>query len=104
MDNFIYRIDRPGTGPLRAATRHDHLDFATSLGRWLKYAGPTLATDEKTMIGSVWVLQADSLEDADRLTALDPYKKIGLFASKIIHPILQVVLSDMETRPEDAQG
>jgi len=96
MDYFIYRLDRPGTEELRAETRPKHLEFAKEMGAKLKYAGPTLARDEATMNGSVWVLEADSLEEADRITAEDPYEKVDLFESKVIHPILQVVpgLSD----------
>ncbi len=91
MDYFIYRVDKPGFEALRAATRPDHLAFAKTMGDRLKYAGPTLASDEETMNGSVWVLEASSLEEADWITAQDPYEKVDLFESKVIHPILQVV-------------
>ena len=91
MDYFIYRVDELGFEALHAATLSDHLAFAKTMGGRVKYAGLTLASDEETMNGSIWELEASSLEEADRITAQDPYEKVDLFESKVIHPILQVV-------------
>jgi uncharacterized protein YciI len=38
------------------------------------------------MIGSFIILEADSLEAAERWAANDPYTKAGLFASSIVRP------------------
>ena len=88
---FVYRLDRPGTQDLRAQTRPAHLEYASTLGDTLIFAGPTLEDDHETMNGSVWVLAADSIEEAEAITRADPYEKAGLFESKIVQPILKVI-------------
>jgi uncharacterized protein YciI len=91
MRFFVYRVDKPGTAALRAETRPAHLDYAATLGEALVFAGPTLADDGETMDASVWVIEAASREDAERITAEDPYEKADLFETKLIKPFLQVV-------------
>lgn len=61
----VHRVDKPGCEELRMQTRQAHLDYAATPGTTLVFAGPTLADDEKTMIGSVWVIEAASKEEAE---------------------------------------
>ncbi len=91
---FIYRVDKPGTKELRLRTRRAHLEYAAKLGETLVFAGPTLADDEETMIGSVWVVAASSKSEAEALAAADPYEQVDLFQSKLIQPLLKVIPSD----------
>lgn len=91
MRFFIYRVDKPGHEKLRMATRPAHLDYARGLGDKLVLAGPTLTEDGETMNGSVFLLEAEDREDAEIITAADPYEKVGLFESKIIRPFLQTM-------------
>jgi hypothetical protein len=88
---FVYRIDRPGVAELRARTRPAHLDWAATLGKRVVYAGPTLADDGKTMIGSLWILEAVDRADAERTMDADPYQTVDLFRSREIHPFMQVI-------------
>ena len=94
MHYFIYRLDKPGTKDLREKTRPAHLDYADTLGPKLVFAGPTLDNDEKTMNGSVWVVDADSKDEAEAITKADPYEQVDLFRSKTIQPILKVIPKD----------
>ena len=94
MHYFIYRVDRPGTEALRLETRPAHLDYADSLGSKLVFAGPTLADDEETMIGSVWVVAADTRDEAEAMTRADPYEQVDLFQSKLVQPLLKVIPAD----------
>ena len=91
---FIYRQDRPGTEQLRLRTREAHLEYAATLGSTLVFAGPTLADDETTMIGSVWVVAAASKAEAEAITRADPYEKVDLFQSKLVQPLLKVIPED----------
>ena len=63
MKYFVYRVDKPGTGALREATRPAHLEFAEDVGDRLCFAGPTLDDDENTMNASVWIIEAESREE-----------------------------------------
>lgn len=91
MKFFVYRIDKPGVAELRQRTRPAHLDWTATLGERVVYAGPTLSGDGKTMIGSLWILEADDLADAARTMDEDPYQEVGLFQSREIHPFMQVI-------------
>lgn len=88
---IVHRVDRPGTNALRMKTRPAHLEWTKTVGARLKFAGPTLAEDGKTMNGSIWVIDADSLDAANALMTGDPYEKVGLFESKIVRHFMQTV-------------
>jgi hypothetical protein len=91
MRFFVYRIDKPGTEALRRQTRPAHLDYSATLGEALVFAGPTMRDDGKTMDASVWIIEAASMEEAERITAADPYEQVDLFESKVIKPFMQVI-------------
>lgn len=62
----------------RAATRPAHLEWVASLGDVCRMAGPLLSEDGK-MIGSVFLILAESAAAARALNAQDPYSKAGVF-------------------------
>lgn len=72
LDNETDGADR------RAETRPAHLEWAAGLGPVLKMAGPLLSADGQ-MVGSVFLLEAESLEAARALHSQDPYTRAGVF-------------------------
>ncbi len=70
---------KDGGAALRAKARPAHLEWAVSLGDAVRMAGPLLAEDGETMIGSLFLVQADSLAAAKAISAEDPYSKAGVF-------------------------
>ncbi|MEM6534979.1 MAG: YciI family protein [Pseudomonadota bacterium] len=71
--------DKPGSTDLRQANRPAHLEWAkTRLDRMI-CGGPVIAPDGEAMIGSTFLVNFDSLEDAKAWAAEDPYAKAGLF-------------------------
>ncbi|MBY9066161.1 YciI family protein [Hyphomonas sp. WL0036] len=62
----------------RAAARPAHLEWVVSLGDTCRMAGPLLNEDGK-MIGSVFLMEAESADAARALNAADPYVKGGVF-------------------------
>lgn len=86
----IDRADAPG---LRAATRPAHIDYLKSLGGRIVAAGPLLAEDEATPIGSLLVVEGPDRAGAVELAAGDPYAKAGLFAETVIQPFRLVFLN-----------
>jgi uncharacterized protein YciI len=83
-------LDKPDSASLRAATRPAHLDFIRARVRHVPLAGPLLAEDEKTPIGSMLVLDLPSRAEVDRFAAEDPYAKAGLFQSVTVRPFRRV--------------
>lgn len=72
--------DAPGAGQLRLDTRPVHLQHLESLGKKLVFAGALLDTEDKPE-GSLVILEAETLEEAQKLAAADPFVAAGVFAS-----------------------
>lgn len=85
----IVCIDRPGAGSVRLETRSAHLKFVRGATR-VRLGGPFLDQSGE-MIGSMLIVEAESMSDAEAFAEADPYKKAGLFASVDIRPWKQTV-------------
>lgn len=81
----LYCRDRDDAIGVRQANRPAHLEYARD-NDMIRMAGPLLADDGETMIGSLFVVEADDLEAVRRFSADDPYTRAGLFARVEIHP------------------
>lgn len=87
----LYGRDVAGGVELRKATRASHLEWIESLRPRVKLAGPMFADDGATPVGSVMIIEADSLEAAKAEFARDPYAAAGLWASTAISQFNWVV-------------
>ena len=76
----IVAIDRPGRLERRKATRPAHLEFLAVSADRVRAAGAFLAEDG-TPTGSLLIVEAESLAEAEAMVAADPYTKAGLFES-----------------------
>ncbi|MBX3598719.1 MAG: hypothetical protein KF874_14210 [Rhizobiaceae bacterium] len=79
--------DKPGHLQLRLDTRPAHVDFLNALNaqKKLAFAGPFLGSDGKPD-GSMVVIDAADLGEAEQIAASDPYDGAGLFESVQIKP------------------
>jgi uncharacterized protein YciI len=93
--------DKPNSLAIRKAKRPEHLAYLQSLGDGLVLAGPFTEADGETMNGSLVVIEAASLQDAQKLAAGDPFAKAGLFASVEIRPWLWSLNRPRDTRDEE---
>lgn len=82
----FYGLDKPGALELRKATRPEHLAWIATFGGAVTVGGPMLADDGETPIGSLIVMEFDSLETAKATFAQDPYAKAGLWATADVRP------------------
>ena len=76
---LINSRDKAGAQELRLANRQSHLEWAGEYRHKIAMAGPVLSDDGETMIGSTFVIEFESLEDARDWAADDPYAKAGVF-------------------------
>ena len=83
--------DKADSESLRKATRDDHLAYIAQHD--IRLAGPMLSDDGTRMIGSIILLEAESLAQAQAFAAGDPYGLAGLFESVTIRPFRQVIPS-----------
>ena len=71
--------DRPGSAALRARVRPEHKAYLGQVAARIAFAGPLLADDGQTMLGSLLVI-----DFADRAAALawlaqEPFTRAGLY-------------------------
>ena len=76
---------------LRLATREKHLAYVGTLSGSIRLAGPMLSEDGERMVGSLFLIEADSADEVAALNAADPYTKAGLFERVTIRAFRQVV-------------
>lgn len=81
----LHCLDNETDGAVRRAeTRPAHLAWAGNLGPMVRMAGP-LIDEQGRMVGSVFLITADSLDHARAINADDPYTKAGVFGRVTIH-------------------
>jgi len=79
--------DKPGALQVRMDARPEHVAWLNEINAagTLTFAGPFLDGDGKPN-GSLVVVKAETLEEAQAISAADPYAKAGRFASVDIRP------------------
>lgn len=83
-------IDKPGAAELRTGTRPEHKAYLGRMAERIAFAGPFVADDGQTMIGSLLAIDFASREEAAAWLDNEPFNKAGLYASKMIHPFLNL--------------
>ena len=82
--------DRPDGFALRAATRDTHLAYLAAAGERVRLGGPWLDGEGRS-IGSLVILEADDVAEAEAFAQADPYARAGLFAETRVEPWKLVV-------------
>ncbi len=86
----LYALDRPDSLATRQELRPRHLDWIDTQGEKVRLAGPLLDAEGKPQ-GSMLILEADTLAQAEKIAASDPYAQHDLFAQVTITPWRDVV-------------
>jgi uncharacterized protein YciI len=81
----LHCVDKPNSLDLRMATRQAHLAYAGGFGGQMKLGGPLLDANGE-MAGSLIVMEAADLAEAEAFSADDPYTKAGLWERVDIKP------------------
>jgi uncharacterized protein len=74
-------LDKPNNLQARLDNRPVHLEYLATLKAKLKIAGPFLAADNETPIGSLLIYDAVDDAEARSLAENDPFAKSGVFGS-----------------------
>ena len=82
-------LDKPDSLALRQATRPAHLEYLA--GYQIVLLGGPVLDPAGASCGSLLVLEAADLAEAEAFAAADPYAKAGLFASTTIQGFRMVV-------------
>lgn len=86
MHFVVHCLDHDGAVDKRLANYEAHKTYLAAAKVRTVISGPLLADDNETMIGSCFVLEADSKADVVAFNANDPFNKVGLWKSVNIHP------------------
>jgi len=82
----IYCHDKPNAEKLRAEIRPAHFKYISESGEMVKLGGPLLSDDGSRMIGSILIIETDSLSAAKEWASQEPYSIAGLFQTVHINP------------------
>lgn len=91
MQYVIHCLDKPNSVDLRLANREAHVAHLKAHISHLVAAGPLLAEDGQTMIGSLIIVDFPDRAALDSFVAGDPYAKAGLFQTVSVRPWKKVL-------------
>ena len=78
--------DKPNGLEIRMKHRPEHLAWLDAHKARVLLAGPFLTADGQTMTGSMLVIEATDLADAEAFLAQDPFAGAGLFTGVEVKP------------------
>ena len=84
---IVFAKDKKESGAaIRAANRSAHLEWTKTFGDKLKVGGPLMSDDQQAMIGSLLIIEYESLDALKAYLKSDPYAQAGLFQSVDVRP------------------
>ena len=86
MHYVIHCLDHPGSVEKRLAHYEAHKAYLAAAKIKTIISGPLLADDQQTMIGSCFMVEADSLADAEAFNRNDPFHAAGLWQTISVRP------------------
>ncbi len=86
MHYIIHCLDKPGSVENRLAHYEAHKAYLSNPPVDIVISGPLLADDNETMIGSCFLIEADSLDAATEFNRNDPFHAAGLWEQISIRP------------------
>ncbi|AZL58087.1 YciI family protein [Tabrizicola piscis] len=86
MHYVVHCLDHEGAVDKRLANYDAHKAYLAAAPVKTVISGPLLADDEQTMIGSCFVLEANSLAEVEAFNSNDPFAKVGLWKTVSIRP------------------
>jgi uncharacterized protein YciI len=83
-------IDKPDPGDLRQRIRPEHKAYLAGVAERMAFAGPLVADDGQTMLGSLLAIDFPSRDAAHAWLADEPFTRAGLYASVTIHAFVNL--------------
>ena len=91
MRFVVHCLDKPDALSLRLANYDAHKAYLASGSVATVVSGPLVADDGQTMIGSMFIFEADRKEEVVAFNAADPFRKAGVWGEVQIHPFIMRV-------------
>jgi uncharacterized protein YciI len=83
-------LDKPGTAELRQHMRPEHKAYLAAVADRIAFAGPFVADDGQTMLGSLLAIDFPSRDAAHAWLAQEPFTRAGLYASTSVHAFVNL--------------
>lgn len=90
MIHTFFLLDKSGRSELRQRVRPEHKAYLAAVADRIAFAGPLVADDGETMIGSLLAIDFDSREAAQAWLANEPFTRAGVYASSSIHAFVNL--------------
>jgi uncharacterized protein YciI len=81
----FHLLDRADAGDLRARVRPEHKAYLGQVAQQIAFAGPLLADDGQTMLGSLLVIDFADRAAAQAWLQQEPFTRAGLYATSQVH-------------------
>ena len=86
----FFLLDKPGAAELRQRVRPEHKAYLAQVAERMAFAGPLVADDGTTMLGSLLVIDFASRDAAHAWLAEEPFTRAGLYASSTVHAFVNL--------------
>lgn len=86
MHFILHALDKPDAVATRLAHYDAHKAYLAQTPIKTLISGPLLAADGETMIGSFFLLEAQSRDEVIAFNDADPFKAAGIWERVSIHP------------------
>ena len=80
MIHVFHLVDRADAGDLRQRVRPEHKAYLAGVAERIAFAGPLLADDGQTMVGSLLVIDFTDRAAALAWLSAEPFTRAGLYA------------------------
>ena len=91
MHFVVHCLDHAGALPTRVANYEEHKAYLSSAPLKFLISGPLLADDGETMIGSMFLVEADDKAAVEEFNRNDPFSRTGVWERVEIHPFFKRV-------------
>ena len=91
MHFIIHCLDKPGAVQQRLDKYEAHKAYLGKAPVRILVSGPLLAADHETMIGSFFLVEAETQAEVQAFHDADPFKRAGIWERVSIHPFLKRV-------------
>jgi uncharacterized protein YciI len=81
----FHLLDRPQAADLRLQVRPEHKAYLAQVADRIAFAGPLLADDGVSMVGSLLVIDFPDRAAATQWLGQEPFTRAGLYASVAVH-------------------
>lgn len=88
---FVFHLlDAPGVADLRQQVRPEHKTYLAEVSERIAFAGPLMADDGVTMIGSLLAIDFPDRAAAERWQANEPFTRAGVYGKAMVHPFINL--------------